>query len=148
MYDKQLKPSADKRDLAQLAEGSEEARTPAGLRGMSYAEGQAHLAPAVQQKATEDEESEGDKQKLLALVQTYVDTTFGGDMQRAFGHYAKEDVVDKAGVTRMLEDAGVKDAFGFLKWLAIPGLVMKHFDTNGDGAIDAAEFDKGLESES
>ncbi len=101
------------------------------------------MAPAVQFSG--DAESEGgDKEKLLALVDGYVDRTFGGDMQRAFDHYEKDGSVDEGGVTKMLVDAGVKKAFGFLKWLVIPGMVMDHFDNDGDGKISPAEFDKGL----
>jgi hypothetical protein len=142
VYEKQRQAAVNQQSQLQLRD----AKTPASktdLRGMSYAAGQAHLAPAVQLQAA-DKESGGDKEKLLALVSVYVEGTFGGDMQKAFARYAKGGVVDQDGVTKMLVDAGVKAAFGFLKWLAIPGAVMSHFDTSGDGKITAAEFDVGL----
>ena len=142
MYERQPKPSSKPSKPLPLT-SAEAPPSAASLREMSYAEGRAHLAPALQLRANAESEG-GDREKLLALVGGYVDRTFGGDMQRAFEHYAKGGSVDQDGVTKMLVDAGVKKAFGFVKWLVIPGMVMDHFDTDGDGKISPAEFDRGL----
>jgi len=142
MYDKQRKGAAKGQGASQRLDAVASANSE--LRKMNYEEGRAHLAPGVQLSPSE-ESGGGDKEKLLRLVTAYVDATFGGDMELAFNHYAKGGAVDKDGVTRMLVDAGVKKAFGFVKWMVIPGMVMDHFDTDGDGKITVAEFNKGLE---
>ena len=142
MYDKQRKGAAKGQGASQRLDAV--ASASAELRHMNYDEGRAHLTPGVQLSPSA-ESGGGDKEKLLRLVTAYVDATFGGDMELAFNHYAKEGSVDKDGVTQMLVDAGVKKAFGFVKWMVIPGMVMDHFDTDGDGKITVAEFNKGLE---
>ena len=115
VYDKQRKSSAKQPGALQLR-GADAPGASSELRGMSYSEGQAHLAPAVQLSATAKSEG-GDKEKLLGLVSAYAGETFGGDMQRAFDHYAKGGVVDQDGVTKMLVDSGVKKAFGFVRYI-------------------------------
>ena len=142
MYEKQRKASVAGQGASQRSADLAAPKS-SDLRGMSYAEGSAHLAPPVQLSAAAAAGG-GDQEKLLRIVTAYVDGTFGGDMERAFNHYANEGAVTQDGVTKMLVDAGVKDAFSYFKWKFIPGKVMDHFDTDGDGKIGVAEFNKGL----
>jgi hypothetical protein len=150
MYDeKQARPAASKGKV-QLRETSS-ASVRAALRGMDYAQGQAFLAPVVQRSSKGEDapetDPETDKEKVIRMVAAFVDARFGGDNQKAFDAYATEGTVDQAAATKLLIDAGVKEEFGWLVFLAVPGKVMAHFDIDpADGKISQQEFDVGMKA--
>jgi hypothetical protein len=145
MYDEKHGLPDPSKGKVQLREASS---TPSrtALRGMDYAQGQAHLAPVQRSEGEEEAAPEGNKEIILRLVGAFVDSKFKGDPQLAFNAYANEGVVDQAGVTRLLIDAGVKKEF---KWTfgLVPGKVMAHFDKDGSGKISQNEFDAGMKAQ-
>ena len=89
--------------------------------------------------ADDDKRQEVDD-KVTALVRG----RFGGDYKAAFGHYDADGngVIDGGELKALLAAAGIGS--GFTRWAWAKG-IMGQVDTDGDGAISWAEFERVFE---
>lgn len=88
------------------------------------------------------------KKELQEKVTQLVDRQFGGEWRLAFQHYAffgSGDGVDKEGLSRLLEDAGIGNRFTRGAWTSG---VLEKLDTNSDDSISWMEFQEALQAES
>jgi Ca2+-binding EF-hand superfamily protein len=88
--------------------------------------------------------TDAQKKELKEKVATLVTNNFGGDYHQAFDHYdndKKDGKINKAELVNLLKDAGVGN------WLtrgAWADGIISELDTDKDGCISAAEFERVL----
>lgn len=83
--------------------------------------------------------------ELKTRVTQLVNTRFRGDRRAAFNHYAPSGRLDRAALTRVLEDAGVGNMFTRGAW--VHG-VMEKLDVDRDDVLTWAEFTQGIAARS
>lgn len=84
--------------------------------------------------------SDANRQELEAKVLALVESKFGGDYKKAFGHYdANSDgTISVDELKTLLTDAGIGNMFTRGVWAA--GIIAE-LDANNDGHISWAEFE-------
>lgn len=118
-----------------------DAELDADLRPATFAE-PAGLGDRGTQPGTETDENIVElKTKVGALVKS----KFGGDYQKAFAHYDKDQSgVDSGELEKMLKDAKIGNGFTRGIWA---GKIIEKMDGNGDGKISWQEFEAGIKGQ-
>mgnify|MGYP001397183286 CR=1 FL=1 len=100
---------------------------------------------ATARRAASDPDARA-RQEITQKVDRLVQQRYGGDTRRAFDAYARNGEVDRRGVVRMLEDAGVGSglAAGVYRG-AVAGRLVDEFDAGPrNGRIGYDELLSGL----
>lgn len=107
-----------------------------------YAGGRVHRHAILCRNAEVDELRQRitameNRASVVQKVTLYVNTTFGGDWQKAFNSYAVNGLVSRDALLAILKAAGVGFALGRP---FVAAQVMEVMDANGDGSITWDEF--------
>lgn len=83
--------------------------------------------------------------ELKGKVAALVTARFRGDRRAAFAHYAPSGRLDRAALTRVLEDADVGNMFTRGAWTQG---IMERLDVDRDGVLTWDEFTRGIAARS
>lgn len=98
-----------------------------------------YSSPVTSSTPTESRGEASQAREIKNKVSELVARRFGGDTQAAFNHYAKDGVINRAGLVKLLGDAGVGN--GLTRGMWADGILDK-LDTDGDRAVTWAEFQR------